>query len=268
MSYEDERNGVDKIERQFIIKEGDANHKFQEVIFAKKEKPYRYQAKYFMADGKEFETDWKEGESEVFYLEDPFNDTKIVNIYSVEPDFINTISVIYADFNYRDNKNDYAQTTSVVLNKNQYFTKWKIPVIDGNIGITSYTAKIVYQDGSIEDIPETKMTDNQVIFQSSKAKRGVLEVEILSDLIDFDEVKLVRSKFIYRDEANDVLERKSFIFKPTDTDSKKWAVEIKDKNKLSYEWEATFYMIDGSRHSVGPITEDTDALLLEVPETV
>ena len=50
-----EGTGLAPIEQQFTLDEDNLSHRFQHVIFQPADRPYQYRAKYFMADGKEFE---------------------------------------------------------------------------------------------------------------------------------------------------------------------------------------------------------------------
>jgi hypothetical protein len=91
----------------------------------------------------------------------------------------------------------------------------------------------------------------------------MLQVQVLPDLIDFSSVKLVKVSLGYQDQANGIDERKDVIFKP-DSAAVDWTVKLKDKSKNSYQWQATFFMKDGSTKKTDSITTGEPTVLPEV----
>ena len=262
MRYEDATNSVAPIEQQFILDEANRTHRFQEVIFARQAQPYQYRIKYFMQDGKEYEMDWVEGDAQRLYINDPFSSTKKIGVRAAG-NLDNEIETIFVDLTYRDEANNYSQSISIALNKRLPFFDWEFPVIDENAGVVTYIGNIVYQDGTIEEIPETVTTSSTPIIGETVEDR--LSILILADLLDFSEVKLARLALSYWDEANGILERTDFVFGGRRPTEQTWNLKLKDKTQVNYEWEATYFMADGSRQTAGPNTSDDLTLILELP---
>lgn len=261
LQYEDKDNDVDLIEHQFTLDSENRQKRLQELIFHPMQQPYRYQVKYFMSNGKEFQVDWKEGRSQQHYINDPFNAMKTVGIRAAG-DLDDEIATIFLDLKYVDSTNDYSQTKSVALSKDQPFFDWSFPAIDENLGTTIYAGSIQYKDGTSEPIDEVETTESTILV--GKLVQDNLEITIVPDLIDFSEVRLAKLSLRYRDEANDITERKDFILKEG-ASIETWTVELKDKTKIEYEWQVIYFMADSSRKQTEPVTTSDPSIVLEVP---
>lgn len=259
LRYED--TGVDLIEKVFTIDKDTTEHSLRELIFEPRRKPYLYKVKYFMKDGKEFEQDWHEGHSDQLYINDPFSATRTVGLRAVG-DLTERIERIFLDLKYVDAKNDYNQTLSIALSKDKSFHDWAFPVIDEVGGVVSYVGSIQFRDGTMEAILETLAETNTI--QVGEIVRGHLEVEIITDLIDFSEVRLVRLALRYIDEANEMMARENFILRGAG-ETHVWKIGIKDRNATTYQWSADFFMADGSRRKIEPTSTSDTVLVIEPP---
>lgn len=263
LQYEDTAHGVDMIERQYTLDKNNPQHRFLEVIFEPRRAPYRYKVKYFMADGKEFQVDWKEGRSPQLYINDPFSAMKTIGIRAVG-DLVEIIQTIYVDLNYEDKGNGYTKTKSLALSKDQPFFDWAFPVIDEAAGDVTYSGNITFRDGTTQEIPKKTTSESTILVGVKKV--GYLEVEVIPDLVDFIEmVKLAKVSLKYEDAENDVTEREDIILKKGAVPTS-WEVELKDKKKLEYDWKATFYMTDGSKRELDWTKTTEPSIVLEVPE--
>lgn len=262
LRYEDPDNGVHPVEQHFILDQQHPTHRFQKVIFARRARPYQYRVKYFMLDGKEYEMDWAEGESQTLYVNDPFSNTKRIGVRAAG-DLDNEIDTIFVDLKYTDEGNNYTQSTSIALSKRQPFFDWEFPVIDENAGVVTYAGSIVYKDSTIVEIPETVTTSSTPIIGEAIADR--LSILVLADLVDFSAVRLARLELNYRDDGNGVLERKDFVFAANRPKEQTWNLKLKNKAQVEYEWEATYFMANGSRLSEGPTLTDDLTVILTTP---
>jgi hypothetical protein len=91
-----------------------------------------------------------------------------------------------------------------------------------------------------------------------------LQVQVIPDLLDFTQIKLAKLGLHYVDEGNGVDVRNDLIVKK-DGPVPPWVVRLQDKTKKSYQWEATFFMADGTTRHAGPATTSEKTLVLEVP---
>ncbi len=233
LQYEDSSNNVPLLEESFTLDKDHREHKFAQLIFVPVGNPYKYRVKYFMKDGKEF---------------------------SVDCD----IGTIFIDLKYVDDTNKYNQTSSVALSKANPFFDWSFPVIDENTGSVTYSGSIQYQDGKVEDIKETETTKGTIMVGKARDENEFLQVQVVPDLLDFTQIKLVQLALHYVDEGNGVDVRKDLVIKSTAT-VPPWVVRLQDKTKKNYEWEATYFMTDGTKRHTNPATTGETTLVLEVP---
>lgn len=258
--YQDE--GLDPIERQFTMTSAQDTFQVREVIFKPRNKPIKYDVKYFMADGREYLARGKEQDGSQIYVNDPFSANKTVGLRAVG-DLAARIQTIMVDLKYLDATNNaYTQTKAIALSKATPFFDWTFPVIDENAGVVSYSGTIQYTDGTVRDIPET-VADRATI-QLGDVIADRLEVSVVPDLVDFATVKLVNVSLRYTDTAAGVDVQKDLIFKAGDQ-AKSWVVELKNKALRDYRWKARFFMTDGTKKDVTEQPGDGATVILEVP---
>lgn len=249
--YED--RGVETIEDQFQLTKDNTTHKIQRVIFEPMRKNYKFRVKYFMNGGKELEGDEQESRSQHLFINDVFGGRKTVSVRGVG-DFTNRIQTVFLSLKYDDSKNDYVQTRSQALNASNQFFDWTIPVISETQGQVTYSATISYRDGTSDEIPETVAETDTILLPPPVD--AFLEVMLVTDLIDWEQVRLARVSLNYKDPEQAVAITKDFIFSPTKKDSVTWKVELKDAQHDQYTYQITYFMTDGLQKTVGP--EDTN----------
>ncbi len=263
LQYEDSANNVPLLEESFTLDKDHREHKFAQLIFAPFKNPYKYRVKYFMKDGKEFSVDWQQGQASQLYINDPFSANKTVSVRAIG-DLQSDIGTIFVDLKYVDATNNYNQTSSVALSKANPFFDWSFPVIDENAGKVSYSGSIQFQDGKVEDLEETETTKGTIMVGKARDENEFLQVQVVPDLLDFAQIKLVQLALHYVDDGNGVDVRKDLVIKSTAT-VPPWVVRLQDKTKKNYEWEATYFMSDGTKRHTNPATTGETTLVLEVP---
>lgn len=258
--YEDPGSGVDPIEDQFQLSASTPTHQIQDVIFQPMRKNYRYKVKYFMKNGKEVEGDETEGRASNLFINDVFSGQKVIGVRGVG-DFQSKIQSVFLDLEYVDEKNDYMQSKSQALNQSVLFFDWTFPVISESGGIVTYSGAVSYFDGTSEEIPRTVAPTSTILVP--KPVEDFLEVMIVTDLVDWGTVRLCRVSLSYQDPDNGVSESKDFIFSPSNTASQTWKIELKDNERNTYAYTATYFMTDGTRKTVGPLTTGELSLILD-----
>jgi hypothetical protein len=259
--YEDP-GAVPLIERQFTLSRDLRKHEIRELIFAPRSRPYQYRVKYFMKGGRELEAAWQDGQSQQLYVNDPFSAMRSIAIRA-KGDFETRIDSIFLDLVYEDAAHSYRLTKSQVLSKaGKLFEDWVFPAFDERAGTLTYQGQILYRDGASAPIPATVATSNTILVGEDVLK---LEVEIVPDLIDWSEAKLVIVELAYEDTANGISQSKSFTLKQGGVAPGKWIVNIKDKAKKEYRVQGKYFMQDGSKKEPPEFTTDDGALVLQVP---
>jgi hypothetical protein len=261
LKYEDAGAGVEAIEDQFPLTKDKPSHLTQEVIFQPMRKNYKYRTKYFMKDGKELESDEKEGRAENLFIQDPFGGRKTVGIRGIG-DFTNRISQVFLDLVYTDETNNYTLTKSVALSKDMPFLDWAFPVVSPTLGKVTYSGTVAFKDGTSDPIPPTTAPTDTILVP----KPGdIIEVTIVPDLLDWTKIKLAKVSLHYKDAGNNIDERKDFIFSPQKKDMQTWKIEQKDKTKNQYTYQVVYFPTSGSQKTVGPTTTPDPTIILEGP---
>ncbi len=175
-------------------------------------------------------------------------------------DFANRIQTVFVDLEYKDEANDYAQSRSQALTVASPFFEWVIPVINENSGVVTYMALVAYKDGTSEEVPITELSSNTVILPPPT--EAFLEVQVVTELLDWDTVRLTSVSLSYEDLDNNIQDAKTLIFSPTNKDSVTWKVEQKNRQVDDYTYSINYYLADGLQKSVPPTKGRERALIL------
>ncbi|MBY5974194.1 hypothetical protein KUV28_17690 [Ferrimonas balearica] len=257
--YED--TGVAPIEQQISLTEAAPSHRIREVIFEPMRQYYSYQVKYFMKDGSEYVSGLEQSRSPDLFINDVFSKNRTITVNGLA-DFQTRVANIFVDLAYDDDENDHHLTKSMVLNASNVFGNWTFPVISATAGKVFYSGTVAFKDGTQQVIERTEAETDTILVP--RAPEAVLDVEVISDLIDWSATRLVRVTLNYVDDENGVNESATMTFSPTRMDPQTWSVPVMDASKMAYSYEWTFFNTDGSRITKGP-TETTDAVLILDP---
>jgi hypothetical protein len=256
------QDGDVRRERQFTMTKDARKHQVREVIFKPRTQPWTYEVKYFLKDGREISVPPETSEGEQLYVNDPFSANRTISIRT-KGDFENTIDTLFLDFVYADDQNNYKQEKSFAFSAAGHrFEDWTFPVISERAGKLTYTGTIVYKDGRPPfAIAEKTVTSNTVLEGEDVLQ---LSVELLPDLIDWSQAKLVTVTLAYADGVNGIDESDTFTLR-SGVAPQTWTVKIKDKSKNRYQVTSRFFMTDGSRKEPAPFETADEVLVLEVP---
>lgn len=254
LRYEDKANGIAPIEQQFMITDNQREQRFQKLVFQPRNNAFECQIKYLMKNGKEFLGDRIKQWTSPLVVNDLFSNIKRV-IIQASGNLTEKVESIFLDLTYADSTNDYSQNKSIVLNESNSFVEWEFPIISDTAGKLRYSGTIKYRDGSEEAIADTEATKNTILVGPKVA--GFLKVEVAPDLIDFDLVKLARVSLQYPADG-DPIARKDITFRPGAVDPVLWEVELKNKTKGEYKWQATFFPQGGSAPKKTPWETTSD----------
>lgn len=258
--YEDSDGGVALIEEQFQLTQTTPKHKVQRVIFQPMRKNYRYRVKYFMKGGKEFEGSETEGRAQNLFINDVFAGRKTISVRGVG-DFTNRIQTVFVNLEYADTRNAYQQTKSQALSAATSFFDWSFPVISETDGKVSYSATVAYKDGTSDNIPKTVAPTNTILLPP--AVQAFLELQIVTDLLDWNQIRLARVSLSYDDPDNAIVLAKDLIFSPTNKANTSWKVELKNKTRDQYTYKVVYFLSDGLQKTVGPTVTKDRALILD-----
>ncbi len=260
--YEDRGADVDLIKDQFVLTKDNTSHHIQKVIFAPMRKNYKYQVKYFMKNGKEFEGEQMTDRSRTLFINDVFGGRKTVNLRGVG-DFENRISKVFVNLTYNDDANEYQQTTSIALSKDKDFFDWTFPVISDTTGTVTYTANVVYTDGTVEEIgPNTAESSTILVPDAIEQK---FEVKVIPNRLKWDEVSMAIVDLAYKDEENDIDVSETLIFDQDNKAVQTWKVNLEDKSKKTYRYTVTYFKADDTEVVEGPTDSELNRIVLKLP---
>jgi len=260
LTYED-RSGAVAIERQFQLTKATPRHSLREVVFTPVSQPYQYQVKYTMADGTEVIGPVTPSRSPQLYINDPFTSTRTIALRATG-NLDTEIQTIFTSMRFVDEKAKYEKKISVALSKAQPGFDWIIPLINPD-GKVFYSFTIQYRDGRIEEGSEHEAKSDTIL--AGRLDTVVLEVTVLPSLVDFTKTQLVDVALHYVDKEGEIDTRADLIFEPKDKEKKTWSVRVKDRTKMKYEWQTTFFMADGSTKQSTVETTEARALILRMP---
>ncbi len=261
LGYEDADAGVPPQEWKFSFDKDNRGKAITKPIFAPRTKPFTYQVKYTMADGREYTGGKQTTMASQIFVGDPFQADKTVSVRSTG-NFDGDIDTIFVDLKYRDETNDYNQSTSIALSSNQRFLDWTFPVVDETGGQVTYTETIQFADGTRKENPE-KTADKQTILVGVATSDEFLQVDVLPDLLDFDVVKLVKVTIHYADPANQIDDTKDLVFRK-DSKAQQYKVRVADKTKRSYQYSVEYFLnANNARQEIGPKESTETTLILE-----
>lgn len=235
-----------------------------EIIKEARTRPIDYEITYSLADGRDV-TDTP-GQVAVgqkaLSVADPFAAPRTITFRAVG-DLTNVVESVTFDAVYTDPENDYTQRKTVVLTSAMPFLEWSFPVFDDTAGSVTYSGTIARKDGTSEPFGPTTTTAS--VIEGGEVIRDFLEVTIQTPLIDWTKVKVVLVNLAYVDEDNDVSEKKDWTFTAPTAEAPVWKVPLKDRTRTGYTSTITFFLLDGTRRTVGPTEETGTTVFPELP---
>jgi hypothetical protein len=260
LTYEDGAHGVEPFEEQFQLTQASPTYRIERVILQPMRGDYRYTVRYYMKNGQEYQGGALSSHSQKLFINDVFDARKTVSVRGVG-DFAARIQTVFVDLEYNDATNKYSQTKSQALSATSPFFDWTFPVIDASAGQVTYKAMIAYKDGTTDNVPSTPLTGTTLLLPP--AIQAYLEVQLVTDLVDWTQVRLARASLSYADTDSGINVSKDFIFSPTSKANTSWKIELKNKQQNSYRYQLTYYMANGLQKTVGPVSSKDQALILD-----
>ncbi|KQT94746.1 hypothetical protein ASG49_07970 [Marmoricola sp. Leaf446] len=255
-------DGAAPIEKFLNLTATEGEFKIRDVIQGRRTAPVTYQTTYTMkGDGREITVPEETQDAKVIAINDPFRGLRTITFRALG-DLANAISSISIQATWNEPTNAYRQETAVALSSAMPFSEWKFPTIDERDGTLAYTATITKSDGSSKSVEESDVRGTLITV--GELVEAFLEVDVVPDLVDWTQVKLVNVSLRYDDNAGDVHEAEELLFRPGDP-TKSWRVPIADETVTGYTSRTTYFLTAGGRREVGPTEETALSLFLELP---
>ncbi len=259
--YED---GDDVVERFFNLT-GTPEEKEQrllEVLAKPRTGDVSYQTTYTMkGDGREITGPVQTTDADTISIEDPFRSLRTVTFQAVG-DLTNDIAEVTVQATYEEPGNGYLQNFAVTLSaEGKTSDEWTFPTIDESVGKLGYRASILRKNGTTldVDVPEAKGTR----FEVGEKFADKLEVRIVPNLLDWTKLKLVNVSLRY--DGSMPPKTDDFLFQDGQTEAKTWTVPLTDPTRSTYTVTTTYFLLDGTRKTVGPEESSSESVFPELP---
>jgi len=256
LSYPGPGNPVDKT---FSLTAAANSQQIREIIQKARTAPVDYDVTYTLADGREVKG--KPGQIPVgaksLSISDPFSAPRSVTFHG---NLAGTTSILL-EATYRDEANSYTQKTTVMLSAEKPSFSWIFPAIDDTAGSVTYSGIITRANGTEEPIEETTTT-RSLISVGKAANERVVTVEPV--LLDWTKLKVVLVSLTHPGPDGTVL-KKEFTFKDPTAVAGQWTIPLATGAESKLQSTVTYFLLDGTRRTVGPTDETADTVFPELP---
>ena len=223
-----------------------------------------YQTTYTMkGDGREITGPLLSTDADIISIDDPFRALRTVTFQAVG-DLVNDIAEVTVQATYEEPTNGYLQDFSVTLSggdDGKSSDRWTFPTIDETKGRLSYQATITRRNGTTMEVEEPDAKGTR--FQIGEKFADKLEVKVVPDLLDWTRLKLVNVSLRYDGSTPPLTDE--FLFRSTDTATRTWTVPVKQGADSSYFLTVIYFLLDGTRRTVGPERTTGESVFLELP---
>lgn len=234
-----------------------------EIIKEARNAPIAYDVLYSLADGRDVKG--KPGQIPVganaLTVSDPFSAPKSVTFQALG-DLATKIQGITLEAVYTDAENAYTQKTTIMLDASTPAFSWVFPAFDDTKGTVTYSGFISRKDGTSEDIPETTATSGIVRVGDQVDENLVITVD--PALLDWTLLKVALVSLTHTASDGAKL-RKDFTFKDPAATAQEWTIPLEDSADSGFTSTTTFFLLDGTRKTLGPQPETGTTLFPEIP---
>lgn len=262
--YSDDSNGVPLAEDVLLLNLDNRKAPYKRTIFAPVTKPYEYMVEFFLKDGQQVQYDWQPSQTSLLLINDMFEDHLAVTF--VASGGFDTIDKIVIDVDYEDTAHSYHSQKTFELALGSDTQAWIVPLWKGAPRQFRYRSLVIYKDGH-SDQGNWITKDGSMTLVVGQVFAATLQVQCLTDLVDFSKVKLVKVSAHYVDTANAIDQTEDFVFTAAKPTCPAWVLPIKDATQKSYTYNATFYMADGTQVSLPDTKTTDDTIILQLPVT-
>lgn len=260
--YGDDANQVPLEEEVVQLTKSQTSSTYQRLIWAPMANPYQYQANFFLKDGQKVLQDWVSSVSLQLIINDMFEDHLAVKVLATGG--FDRITKIVVDLDYEDPDHSYNQQQTLELTADQDYLSWTIPIYKGANKDFRYRSLTLYKDGHTDQQEWQKVTGSLTLMVGPTFV-DYLIVNVVPDLVDFNQVKLVKVGLHYTDSAHNIDASEDFVFTKDKKSGQTWKYGIMDKAKKQYTYNATYYLTDATQRETPDTSVSDDTIILQMP---
>lgn len=217
-------------------------------------KQFSYQVTIVKSDGRIFKQDFPTDNYTLPIVVRSGEDLQVEIVSdNLDWDFLRRVAV---NLRYSDLEHNIHESETVTLTPRQPSYKWLVSLAQPNLKTYQWQAIFYTKDRSVGEqgivrVPATEntweSTQDPVIFLSSyqpqKPRRSNLAVDVIPDDLNWELLRRVTVNLRYRDPEHNIDELERRHFNAGD-EPFFWELEIANRNKQDYEWQAIFYLKD------------------------
>jgi hypothetical protein len=233
---------------------------YQRLTMTLIDRPYEYKVTYFLKDGQNIQTDWKQDTAPNLMINDVFADRLAVKL--IASGGFDRVQKMIADLSYEDGTHNYSAEKTMELSADQDFATWIVPLWNQAPKAFKHRTTLLYKDGHSEQGEWKNASDSQTIL-IGEVFADYLSVDFITDLIDFTTTRLVKVNLHYVDAANQIDAREDVVFTATKKTAPTWKLPLKNKALKQYSYKVTYYKTDGTNISSAELTSSDGDLVLD-----
>ena len=264
LTYSETGDEVGEEAAIFVINDASGSQTFERYIFTEWDQPVRYKSRFFLKDGQQFETDVAETLSRQLLINAPLFDT--LDVRMVPTGMWDNVIQSVISLRYEDPVNNYHADTAYSIKKPDEFKTWEVVLRDPSRRTFEYKILTSFSDGSFNETDWIPADGDQAVRIAVQVVPR-LNVELLPTLLDFTVTPVVQVTLRYDDDEADIHEVETVNF--VSNTAQGWTIEIADKNKVTYSYEITYHLADGTQVTVPRVTTDVNSIIvprLNVPD--
>ena len=258
--YSDSSRGVAEQEEMLQLTKDTPTQTYQRLTMTLIDKPYEYKTVYFLKDGQNIETDWQRETAPHLMINDVFASRLAVKLLASGG--FERLNKIVVDLDYQDAAHNYQAQKTLQITPDQDFATWIVPLRDQAPRSFRYQTTLIYKDGHSDKIDWITKDESQTLLVG-EIFADYLNIDFVTDLIDFTTTRLVKVTVHYTDAANQIDTTENFVFTPAKKTVPTWKLPIKDKTKQQYAYQAVYYLTNGTHQDSGLVTSSDNSLVLD-----
>jgi hypothetical protein len=264
ISYADEGHGVEPRDDVVVLRSDAHSVRYERAIWAPVTRPWRYRRTYVRTDGTKVELPWQESSGRTLVVAPLHDRVLAVRLVAggVTASSDDPVAGVLVECTHTSADGGSAEET-FALSPGADAATWTVPLLPADSETFRYRATTTYRDGSNDQTGWTEATGSQTVVVGDPPAE-LMKVDVLADLVDFSQVKLVRVSLRHTSTGREE-QTADLVFSAANAAQRSWTVPLWKGGGRRYTWSARFYLADSSRRSIPPADTDDLVLVLQLP---
>jgi len=260
VTYSDRRNDIDEESATIILTKENPSGNYSRWLYTDIEQPIDYQATYFLKNGSEVEGDAEQTTGREIVVNDSFVD--LLDVLIVPAGRVDSVNQVVVDCRYTDDVNDFTSIKHFSISKQSFLGNWKVPLIDPDNRKWEWKKLVLYKDGTKAESSWQQLDGSQTLAVAWDSPPS-LDVSVNPALLKFDRAPVVEVNLTYKGSVIEGESPATFIFE--EKKKQTWSLRVEDDEVKDYDWEVTYYVIDGDPIVVSGTSDKSTFLIARTP---